>query len=106
MTYTSIDDLPISPSKEGTPSAYSPADSPSGSLHLAADVPLEVPGGLQIGPADILHGTGTIDGSVRTYGTLSPGNSPGLINIIGDLTIVGSDGDIINDGYAPAGTDM
>ena len=36
---------------------------------------------------------------------LSPGNSPGIIDIDGDLTIDGSDSDVIDDSYTPSGPD-
>ncbi len=48
------------------------------------------PGDVIIGPDQTLGGNGTIEGDVITRGVLSPGNSPGIIDIMGDLTIDGT----------------
>ncbi len=47
-------------------------------------------GDLIINPGQILAGNQTIDADVLNQGLLSPGNSPGIINIDGDLTIDGA----------------
>jgi len=55
---------------------------------------------------EILSGSGVYAGDLINYGTISPGNSPGIIEINGDLTIVGTDTDTIDDSYpTPTGTD-
>jgi len=46
---------------------------------------------------EILSGSGVYDGDLINYGTISPGNSPGIIEINGDLTIVGGDEGTIDD---------
>ena len=82
-----------------------------GRLMLAADWPWEdmepqpAAEELVIGPGDTWSGNQTIVGNVINRGRLSPGNSPGIIEIAGDLTLDASDGDTINDDYEPAGTD-
>jgi len=48
-----------------------------------------------VGPADVLRGNVTIDGDVFLSGALSPGNSPGLVTIDGDLTIADGDGRLL-----------
>lgn len=42
--------------------------------------------GILLGLDGELSGDGTIEGDVFNYGTISPGNSPGLLSITGDLT--------------------
>ncbi len=47
--------------------------------------------GLLSVPADgLLTGTGTISGTVTNAGTIAPGNSPGILDITGDLTSTGN----------------
>ncbi|WP_432797902.1 autotransporter domain-containing protein [Poriferisphaera sp. WC338] len=53
-----------------------------------------------------LAGTGTITGNVNNSGTISPGTSPGTLNVVGDLTLTSSsiyDIEIVDAGTA--GTD-
>ncbi|MCI0497883.1 MAG: hypothetical protein L0Z54_06305, partial [Thermoplasmata archaeon] len=62
-------------------------------------------GALVVGPDQTLRGNGEIDGDVLVSGgVLSPGNSPGIVTIAGDLTISDGDGDIIDDDYTPPGS--
>ena len=46
-----------------------------------------IPGGLIINPNAELSGQGTIEGDVTVKGELSPGNSPGLLEVDGTLTL-------------------
>ncbi|MDA1274964.1 MAG: calcium-binding protein [Verrucomicrobia bacterium] len=57
----------------------------SGDIHLTADQPLN--NTLIVDSSDILHGSGTVNGSVFSAGMISPGNSPGVIDINGDLVL-------------------
>ena len=53
---------------------------------------LTVTDGVTVQSNGILGGAGTIDADVTSFGTLAPGNSPGLMTITGDLTLgAGSD---------------
>lgn len=52
-----------------------------------------------------LQGTGTITGNVSGSGTFKPGNSPGIMNIIGDFTPTGSVEFDVNSAYVTPGTD-
>ncbi|MFC1535318.1 LEPR-XLL domain-containing protein, partial [Thermodesulfobacteriota bacterium] len=84
------------------------------SLNLTVDVQqdLTLPDdtSLVVGPSDTLKGSGTIDGDVILGGgVFSPGNSPGIVNITGNLTIDGDDLDTIDDDYdppSPSGDDI
>jgi len=59
-------------------------------------------GPLFVSNGEILEGSGTIeDDVVIDGGTFSPGNSPGLVTIEGDLTISNGDSDTIDDDYTP-----
>ncbi len=82
-------------------------------LHLAVDDPQNViltqdesEDSLVVGASETLKGSGTIEGDVFIGGLFSPGNSPGIVTITGDLTIASGDPDTINDAYTPpAGSD-
>ncbi len=52
---------------------------------LSATSRLRAPHGLQVDGA--LKGQGTVEGDVVVNGLLAPGNSPGLLDIAGDLTL-------------------
>jgi hypothetical protein len=54
---------------------------------------------LMVRPSDTLEGSGTIDNDVVVSGVFSPGDSPGIVTINGDLIIKSSDPDIIDDDY-------
>ncbi|NLX95674.1 MAG: hypothetical protein GXY83_05820, partial [Rhodopirellula sp.] len=88
----------------GRPLVIEPLES---RLLLSAEWPLEfgiphdIPDALIVGPGEILSGNRAILGDVVNRGVLSPGNSPGVISINGNLTIATSDGDTIDDGYTP-----
>jgi len=60
-----------------------------------------VDGELRIDPGQQLVGSGTLTGDVFLQGTFSPGNSPGIITIDGDLIFDSEDEDTINDSYTP-----
>ena len=62
---------------------------------------------LVIEAAETLRGSGRIQGDVFVSGLLSPGDSPGLLTIDGDLTITSSDPNGIDDNYIapPVGID-
>ncbi len=47
-------------------------------------------GSLQMGSNTLLHGNGTLDGSVQTSGRIQPGNNLGPMSITGDLVMTGS----------------
>lgn len=77
-------------------------------LHVANGPPQQDPLGAQsapdalwIGSSESLSGNVALDGDVVILGTLSPGNSPGIITIDGDLTFNGADPDTVGDGYTP-----
>jgi hypothetical protein len=62
----------------------------NGSLLLANDASFSFANPLVLGSGS-LSGAGTVSApSVSTAGTLSPGNSPGTLNITGDLTLLGT----------------
>ncbi|MFT5407848.1 MAG: hypothetical protein ACI9NC_000553, partial [Verrucomicrobiales bacterium] len=58
-------------------------------LHLRPDSPLDPGenGTLVIGETETLSGSGTVNGEVINHGVLSPGNSPGLVIVNGDLDL-------------------
>ena len=67
-----------------------------------------ISGDLTIKNGETLFGTGTIVGNVNNEsGFMRPGNSPGAITIVGDLSLDSSDSDAAEpgDGYDPGGTD-
>ncbi len=51
---------------------------------LVVDGSFAATGGLTVSSGATLGGSGTIDGNVVNHGTVSPGNSPGTLNIVGD----------------------
>lgn len=53
-----------------------------------------------------LHGSGTITGNVTGSGTFSPGNSPGIQNIVGNFTPAGTVTFDVNSPWTVAGTDF
>lgn len=60
------------------------ADLPAGEVfHVSEDdlPPVDSDGELLIHPDDILSGSGTIHGAVVNHGLVSPGNSPGILNV-------------------------
>ena len=61
--------------------------------------------GLVVSPEDTLSGQGIIGQDVYVWGRLSPGNSPGVIEITGDLTFDGADTGVIDDAYVPPAAD-
>ncbi|UCE37498.1 MAG: hypothetical protein JSW00_18920 [Thermoplasmata archaeon] len=54
---------------------------------------------LTVRPSDTLEGSGTINSDVVVSGLFSPGHSPGIVNINGNLIIKSGDPDVINDDY-------
>ncbi len=56
-------------------------------IHLVAAQPVTAPSGLVINSGDTLSGNGAITGNLLNLGTLSPGNSPGIVNITGDTVL-------------------
>ena len=46
--------------------------------------------GVTVNPGGTLGGNGFVPSTVINGGTLSPGNSPGLLTVVGDLTFVGA----------------
>ena len=60
-------------------------DTDSASLHLDDGETIVAPEGLNIGSGDSLSGEGTVDGDLNNMGgTVSPGSSPGGIDVTGD----------------------
>ena len=57
------------------------------SVQLTPNNPLSAPDGLTLDISNTLTGNGTIIGDVTSHGTISPGDSPGILNITGDLTL-------------------
>jgi hypothetical protein len=55
---------------------------------------------LIIDSSAILSGNGAVTGNVINAGTLSPGNSPGIIDISGDLIMVNENTPIIDDDFS------
>ncbi len=51
--------------------------------------------GLRVDTGQRLVGSGTLTGDVLLRGTLSPGHSPGIITIDGDLTVSAGDADLL-----------
>ncbi|MHB9067992.1 MAG: choice-of-anchor Q domain-containing protein [Pirellulaceae bacterium] len=72
---------------------------------LETGLPQDVAGEWIVRPGETLSGNQTIVGNVVNRGVLSPGNSPGIITIDGDLVLDASDSDIIDDDYVPSGSD-
>ena len=58
---------------------------PSGCRYVSANTE----GALRLGPDNVLVGAGRTHGDITNYGTLSPGNSPGVIDHTGDFTQAG-----------------
>ena len=54
---------------------------------------------------DTLSGQPVIEQDVYVYGRLSPGNSPGIVTITGNLTFSGTDTGVIDDSYVPPPAD-
>ena len=77
-------------------------------IHLNPDEPLLVEDGLVLNQLDVLNGTGEIKGDVVSSGTVSPGNSPGINTITGDLTLTSTNTTLIEiaDGNGVAGIDF
>ncbi|NQV35573.1 MAG: LEPR-XLL domain-containing protein, partial [Phycisphaeraceae bacterium] len=61
---------------------------PEVQVHLEPGTPLLVPDGSVLTITGDLSGTGEIIGNVVNHGVLRPGNSPGVIDITGDLTLL------------------
>ena len=74
------------------------ANGPPGQDSQASEVPED---GLRIGASEALSGNVTVAGDVVVLGTLSPGNSPGIITVDGDLILDSEDPDTIDDSYTP-----
>jgi len=69
-------------------------------LTLSQDDPLVIEEGLVVGASETLRGSGTIEGDVVVAGVFSPGNSPGVVAIDGNLTMDSGDPDTIDDTYS------
>lgn len=52
------------------------------SVHLTPDTQLNLGSTLSLGSGDVLSGTGTLLGDVVNNGLVSPGNSPGITNVV------------------------
>lgn len=74
------------PASETAPVAST--SSPSNTIHLQPDQPLDASTGLVVGPSVTLSGSGDVQGDVVVLGHLSPGNSPRIEYITGDLTLL------------------
>lgn len=59
------------------------------SIHLTPNLVLDVDGELHIDAGETLSGSGVINGSLVNDGIVSPGNSPGHDDIVGDFTQTG-----------------
>ena len=70
-------------------------------IYLSPGNPLVEEGGLIVEASETLAGSGEIVGGVINYGVFSPGNSPGVVTINGDLTIFNGDTTVIDDSYIP-----
>jgi fibronectin-binding autotransporter adhesin len=62
-------------------------------------------GSVLVNASGTLGGTGTISGNVTGMGTVSPGNSPGILTIGGDFTPLGAVAFEVNPPAVTAGTD-
>jgi autotransporter-associated beta strand protein len=48
------------------------------------------PAGYTVAAGNTIKGSGTVNGSLNVLGTLSPGSSPGLLTVNGDVTLSGN----------------
>ena len=80
-----------------------PADVTLESAGLLATVSAAGSEQFVIGQGDTLSGQPVIEQDVYVYGRLSPGNSPGIVTITGNLIFNGTDPDVIDDTYGPSG---
>jgi autotransporter-associated beta strand protein len=62
---------------------------------LSVNGQLATTGGVVVDPGATLGGAGFIIGNVVVNGNLSPGNSPGTLNVIGNLVLTGANSTII-----------
>ncbi len=61
---------------------------PQGVISVGDSSVTPSPGNITVGPGGTLSGSGMIDGDVEILGgTLSPGNSPGMLSIDGDVLV-------------------
>ncbi len=58
--------------------------------YLVVNGTLSASGGVVIAPDAVLGGNGIIDGNLVNHGTVSPGNSPGTITVLGDYAQTGN----------------
>jgi len=56
-------------------------------VHLSLEQPLEATDGLVLGERSELSGNGTVLGSVVTNGVVSAGNSPGILDVVGNFDL-------------------